>query len=342
MKRKSGLVKQLTKGAALAAGSMLLTKVITGSLSRYRLRDKVVLITGGSRGLGLVLARQLADEGARVVICGRSEETLQRASQDLASRTPDHLAIPCDVTDKEQVRNMIQQIKDEIGEIDVLVNNAGQIQVGPMEAMTEADYESALEVHLWGPLNLLQAVLPDMKKRRRGRIVNIVSIGGKVSFPHLLPYNTSKFAFSGFSEGITAELRRHNIKVTTVYPGLMRTGSPRNIDVKGRHKKEYAWFKTLDSLPGISMDADQAARQIIEALRQGRRTVTLSLPARIATTLHGLAPELTISMFSLFNKLLPKAGNGQQSQKGYESDSRLSTSFLTKKTDKAAVQNLEQ
>lgn len=342
MNTNKGFIKRIAKGTALTIGTILMAKAVTRSSNRLQLRNKVVLITGGSRGLGLILARQLSDAGARVVICGRSEEKLKQAVLDLASRTSETLAIPCDITDKEQVKNMIRQIKKEMGSVDILINNAGTIQFGPMETMNEEDYKEALGVYFWGPFNLIREVLPDMK-RRKGRIVNIVSIGGKISFPHLLPYNTGKHALSGFSEGMAAELRRYNIRLTTVYPGLMRTGSPRNIDVRGQHEKEYAWFKIMDSLPLFSMSADRAARQIIKAMKRGSKTITLSIPAKLATAIHGIAPGLTITIFDLVNLLLPDVimKEGKETQKGYESDSPLTSSFLTMMTDKAAVQNLE-
>ncbi len=341
MKSNSSLATRFLKGTVVAVGAWLSVKAISNSLNKFSLRDKVVLITGGTRGLGLILARQLADEGARIVICGRSEETLRRASEDLASRTDDYMAIPCDITDKQQIKDMIRQVKNEMGSVDILINNAGIIQVGPRESMKEEDYDSAMKSHFWGPLHLMNEVLPDMLEKRDGRIVNIVSIGGKVSFPHLLPYNASKYALSGLSEGMASELRRYNIKVTTVYPGLMRTGSPRNIDVKGQHQKEYAWFKIADSLPLLSMDAEQASRQIIEAMKKGSRTLILSIPAKLAVAVHGIAPRFTISVLDLINSLLPVNKDGEQSRKGYESSSKLSDSILTRKTDEAAKKNLE-
>ena len=159
--------------------------------------------------------------------------------------------------------------------------------------------------------------------------------------PHLLPYNTSRFALSGYSEGLAAELDKYNIKVTTVYPGLMRTGSPRNIDVKGQHEVEYAWFKISDSLPFISMNAERAARKIIIATSKGSRTLTLTMPAKLAVAIHGVAPGLTVSFFDLIDSLLPEASDRYQTKKGFESESQLSESFLTEKTDEAAERNLE-
>ena len=333
--------KKILAGTSIALGGWLAAKKLKKTLNSYRIKGKVVLITGGSRGLGLVLARQLANKGAKVAICGRSEKTLREASRDLSARTKEHISIPCDVTDPQQIKRMVQQVKGNLGSVDILINNAGNIQVGPMDTMTEEDYVSAMKVHFWGPFHAMNEVLPDMMKKGKGRIVNIVSIGGKVSFPHLLPYNTSKYALSGLSEGMSAELKRHNIKVTTVYPGLMRTGSPRNIDVKGQYEKEYAWFKISDSLPFVSMDVERAAGQIIKAMKEGSRTLTLSIPAKLAVAAHGIAPGVTITIFDFINSLLPGEEHGARSQKGYESESRVSSSFLTKKTDEAAEKTLQ-
>lgn len=342
MSKKSGLLNNIIRGTALAAGIILGAKIAANSINKYHLEGKVVLITGGSRGLGIILARQLANEGAKIVICGRSEETLQKASVELSHYEAEFLAIPCDITDKEQIEDLIQQVKNEFGPIDILINNAGIVQAGPVEMMNEEDFKQAMNVHFWGPFYLMRAVLPDMIQKRSGRIVNIVSIGGKISFPHLLPYNTSKYALSGFSEGMTAELSKYSIKVSTIYPGLMRTGSPRNIVVKGQQKKEYAWFKIADSLPVLSTNADLATHKIVETMKAGRKTLILTIPAKLAIAGHGLAPGLTVSVFNLINSLLPAHKGSETEKKGYESESIFSESFLTRKTEKAAEKNLEK
>ena len=130
----------------------------------YNLRDKVVLITGGSRGLGLALAREFAYQGARIVICGRDPNTLKRAQRELATQPSQTLAIPCDVTDQHQVSQLIRTVYQHWQRIDVVVNNAGTITVGPMEVMTHADYEEAMNLHFWAPLYTTLAVLPDMRR----------------------------------------------------------------------------------------------------------------------------------------------------------------------------------
>ena len=120
--------------------------------------------------------------------------------------------------------------------------------------MTLADYQEAMSVHFAAPLIATMAVLPAMRAGGGGRIVNISSIGGKVPAPHMLPYVASKFALTGFSEGLRVELEKENIFVTTVCPGLFRSGSPRNAFFKGRYEDEYAWFATSDVLPVMSID----------------------------------------------------------------------------------------
>jgi NAD(P)-dependent dehydrogenase (short-subunit alcohol dehydrogenase family) len=294
--------------AAAGIGLGLAARALARKTTRADFRGKTVLITGGSRGLGLVLARTFADEGASLVICARDADDLERAREDLTRRGASVLAVPCDVTDRQQVEALVQAARERFGRIDVLVNNAGRIQVGPMEVQTLEDYEASLNTHFWGPLYTILAVLPEMRERREGRIVNISSIGGKISVPHMLPYSAGKFALVGLSEGLRAELAKDGIVVTTVTPGLMRTGSPLQATFKGQHEKEYTWFAISDSLPVLSISATRAAREIVAACRRGDATLTLTLPARLAIPLHGLFPGITADLLGVVNRLLPAPG----------------------------------
>jgi NAD(P)-dependent dehydrogenase (short-subunit alcohol dehydrogenase family) len=328
--------------AAAGAGALMLARGAVKKWGEYDLKEKSVLITGGSRGLGLVMARQFAAEGARVAICARDTEELNRARVDLLERGARVLALPCDVRDRAQVNELMSVVRESFGRIDVLVNNAGVIEVGPVEVMTLEDYEQAMLTHFWGTLYTTLAVLPEMRRRREGRIVNISSIGGKVSVPHLLPYSASKFALVGLSEGLRAELGKDGIKVTTVCPGLMRTGSPRNATFKGRHRAEYAWFSISDALPVSAMKAERAARQIIAACKRGDAEVILSIQAELAVRFHGLFPGLTADLLGLLNYLLPGAGGiGKRRAKGKDSQSGWSPSLLTILNEKAARRNNE-
>jgi NAD(P)-dependent dehydrogenase (short-subunit alcohol dehydrogenase family) len=306
-------------------------------LSAYTLAGKTVVITGGSRGLGLALAREVAAQGAKVVICGRDADSLERARHSLEQLGADVLALPCDVTDQASVQQLFQQAHERFGPVDVLINNAGVIEVGPAETMSVADYEAAMATNFWGMLYPTLAVLPEMRQRMTGRVVNITSIGGKLGIPHLLPYSASKFAAVGFSQGLRAEVASDGIKVVTVCPGLMRTGSPRNAVFRGQHRSEYAWFSISDALPGLSISAEKAARRIVDGCRRGDAEVLFPLPARFAAVVNALAPGLTADALGLVDRLLPGPGGGSaERHKGAESQSWMSPSWLSRLGDRAA------
>jgi short-subunit dehydrogenase len=306
---------------------------------RYRLGGRVVAITGGSRGLGLAMARVFLRRGAKVALLARDPEALERARQLLAGLGTVFVR-PCDVRDETQVRDAMRDVRQELGEIDVLVNNAGTITVGPMDTMTAEEYRESLDVFFWGPLHTTLAVLSEMRKRQHGRIVNISSIGGKISVPHLLPYSVGKFALAGFSEGLRAELLKDNIYVTTIYPGLMRTGSPRNAEFKGKHRAEYTWFLLSDSTPGFSVNADRAARQIVKACEYGKTELVLSVPAKIAVKAHALFPSVSSAVLSTVNRALPEPGDiGQGKAKGAASKTPITESWLSTLDERAAKRN---
>jgi NAD(P)-dependent dehydrogenase (short-subunit alcohol dehydrogenase family) len=304
---------------------------------------RVVVITGGSRGLGLVLARQLAAEGAHLCLLARDEAELARTRTQLAGSPGEILTISCDIRRRADVRAAVDTILDRWSAIDVLINNAGVIQVSPLEHTTTLDFENAMATNFWGPLHLMFEAVPAMRRRGFGRIVNITSIGGRIAVPHLVPYCASKFALVGLSDAIRAELNQYGIRVTTVTPGLMRTGSPMNVAVKGNHQAEYAWFAISDSLPGLSISAERAARQIIDACRYGDPELTITLPARIAMIANNLAPATVARAMVLANRLLPgpNGAEGDRRKRGRESMSRWAPSFATVLTDRAAVANNE-
>ena len=272
----------------------------------------------------------------------RDAAELERASQELTGSGAEVIAVPCDVTSQQDVEAMVRQVLERLGRIDILINNAGVIQVGPFEVTTIEDYEQALRTHFWAPLYTTLAVLPGMRNRGAGRIVNLSSIGGKVSVPHLLPYSASKFALTGFSEGLRAELARSGIYVTTVTPGLTRTGSPRNALFKGKHRAEYARFSISDSLPLLSTSAEAAARRIVAACQHGEAEITLTAPAQIAVRFHGLFSGLTADLLGVASWILPgPEGIGTRSARGRESASALSPSWATTLSERAAAQNDE-
>lgn len=333
-------VQTKERGGRRRGGSFLGALKAALSLDYMSFRGKVVLITGGSRGLGLIMARRLTREGARVAILARDEAELGRAREDLRRRGGDALTVRCDVRERAQVEAAVRKVSSELGPVDVLINNAAIITVGPLEEMTHEDFDDAMRTNFYGPLWMTLAVLPGMRKAGRGRIVNISSLGGEIPAPHIAPYTASKFALTGLSETMRAELSKDGIVVTTVNPGFMRTGSPYNCYYKGLNRREMAWFMMVDSLPLLSLNADRAARIILRAARFGRANITVGTFAKIAARVHGLFPGMIADRMGFLNRLLPGAGGiGTRRAKGTDSLSRLSSSFLTTLTQRAAEEN---
>jgi len=323
----------------LAVGAWALAR---NSRSRFSFAKKVVLISGGSRGLGLVMARQFAREGARIALLARNADELARAKNDLESRGAQVLTVQCDLTDRAQIVSAVETVVAHFGSIDVLINNAGVIEVGPLAHMTREDFERSLAIHFWAPYELTMQVRPLMAKRGGGRIVNISSIGGKIAVPHLAPYVTGKFALTGFSDSTRAELAAENIHVTTVAPGMMRTGSHVNARFKGNYAAEFGWFSFSNGLPLLSMSAERAAAKIIAACRLGQPSLTLTFGARLAIVGNAIAPNLTGSAMKLANRFLPSATtkDGDELRTGWQSRRRPANVF-TRHLDQATARNNE-
>jgi NAD(P)-dependent dehydrogenase (short-subunit alcohol dehydrogenase family) len=313
------ILKPILVAAAAVAAALGLRRLLQQEAD---ISGEVVLITGGSRGLGLALAQAFGAHGCRLVICARDAEELRRAEEKLSrpgrhATAPEVLSVVCDVGDREQVAEMVARALDRFGRIDILVNNAGIIDVAPLDSQPLEAYEQAMDVMYWGVVYPTFAVLPEMQARGSGRIVNITSIGGKTSVPHLLPYNGAKFAATGFSEGLRAELSGSGVTVTTIIPGLMRTGSFLHAYARGQRQKEYGWFSLASSLPLLTMSAEAAARQIVEATRRGEAERTLSLPAQLLARLTGLFPGLVADVNGLANRVMPDP-DGTARERGFD------------------------
>lgn len=313
-------LRRLATLALVGTGAAL---AVRGTRRRktYRFENRVVAITGGSRGLGLVLARELAREGAKLVLLARDPRALERARDELTDLGADVLAIACDVRDPRAVVSAVERTIGTFGRIDVLVNDAGILQAGPLEHMLLEDFEDAMDTNCMGALHTTLAVVPHMRRAGGGRIANIASVGGLIPVPHMLPYTASKFALVGLSEGLRIELAKDRIVVTTVCPGLMRTGSPVNVSFKGDAKKEFAWFALSDRMPLLAMDARKAALKILAGIRRGDAQLLVGGPTRLAKIVHALLPGTFTALAALANRyLLPAAigPEGDLPRKGFE------------------------
>jgi short-subunit dehydrogenase len=288
------------------------------------LEGKVVLITGSSKGLGHVLAEHLIKENCRLAICSRHQHELEEAQQHLEKLGAREVFLQqCDVGDRAQVEDLMRAVLDHYGGLDVLINNAGIIQVGPVESFVHADFQKAMDVIFWGCLNTTLAILPHFQARQQGHIVNITSIGGKVSVPHLMPYNAAKAAAISFSEGMAGELLKDGIHVTTIVPWLMRTGSYINALFQEGNKREFQLFSFMSSAPLLTISADKAARRIIKAIKLRRALKVVGPQARMAMEFHHFFPELTVKLSGIITRLLPRT----QGQKTFEPGKSISEKY---------------
>jgi short-subunit dehydrogenase len=310
----------MKKSRAILHTAQILTGIAVGAAA-YALKSRtpkrrpgqVVLITGGSRGLGLALAERYARSGARLILAARDQEELINARHTLLDReaiqSPDDvLLIPADLTDPAQAAMLIDHAIGHFGRIDVLINNAGIIEIGPVENQPLAAYRRAMATNFFAALHTTHAALPHLLRRNPihgdAAIVNIASIGGKVAVPHMLPYVASKFALVGFSEGLHAELRHKGIRVTTVCPGLMRTGGEAHADYTGQTKKEQRWFNLAAKTPVLAASVRHAANKIYKAVAAGRAEITITPQAWLAARIVGAAPAATQYLASIANHLL--------------------------------------
>lgn len=288
-----------------AAGLRLLPSPV------YSFEGRSVLITGGSRGLGLGLAEGFLSEGAKVTLVARDADELDRAKTLLQEKTGPGgdgriLTIRCDITQPDALRLAVGEAEARFGRLDVLVNNAGSISVGPFESMEQPDFDAQMTLHLDAAMQAIRFALPAFHRAGGGRVVNISSIGGRIPVPHMAAYCASKFALAGLSETLAAELAPKNIRLTTVYPGLMRTGSPIQAVFKGDHEKEYAWFSAFDVTPGISVSMDYAVRRILDGVRYGDAQVAYPLVTPLGALVHAAFPEIFASINRQAARLYPK------------------------------------
>lgn len=277
-------------------------------------KDRVALIAGGSRGLGLEIARQICDRGGKVALLARDAQELARAKDHLANFATAVLTVPCDLLETAQIQSAVQQTLQHFRKIDILINNAGIIEVGPLAHMQLKDFDRALRLHFWAPYILQFLIVPQMRARGGGRIVNISSIGGRIAVPHMAPYSASKFALTGFSDAIRTELARDHIYVTTVTPGMMRTGSHIHATFKGDHAAEYRWFDRSRKIPFGSISAERAASRIVNACARGKPVLIVPFTAYFIIAANALFPNLMARILKMFNRSLPP----QVSQSGDE------------------------
>jgi NAD(P)-dependent dehydrogenase (short-subunit alcohol dehydrogenase family) len=294
---------------------------VTRRLSATKLPPgAVVLVTGGSRGLGLAIASRFAkNHKTRLVLASRHIDELQQAQATLLARFPhlaadDFLLVAADLAKPEECQRLVAETIARFGRIDVLVNNAAIIEIGPAEIMPASAFEAAMQINFYAAFYTTWAALPHLQRQsslpgttgseRRAVIVNIASVGGKIAVPHMLPYTAAKFALVGFSEGLHAELHKSDILVTTVCPGLMRSGGEDHAKFIGDVEAEKRWFMFAATTPGITTTVTHAANKIFRAVTLNRAEITITPQAWLAARFGGLCPETLQLANALTNRFV--------------------------------------
>ncbi len=246
-----------------------------------KLSNQVAVITGASEGIGAAIARRFAGEGARVVLAARSEEKLKALAEELGSERA--LAVPTDVTDAEQVKRLMARTREHFGGLDILVNNAGVGLYASVAEMAWADFEQMWKVNFFGVVRCIREALPDLRERR-GMVVNISSVAGKLAIPYLTGYCASKFALNAFSTGLRMELAQAWVRVVVVCPGTVRTPFHQSAFRSNRLPEVFA----QRSRGGIS--AERVAAATLRAVVRERREVVVPWRLRLAVGFRNLLP----------------------------------------------------
>jgi NADP-dependent 3-hydroxy acid dehydrogenase YdfG len=206
------------------------------------IEGKVVVITGGSSGLGEATARLLSAQGATVVLGARRVERLRSLAGELTGRGRKALAVATDVTDRDQVKGLIDAAVQAYGRIDVMINNAGLMPQAPLERLKVDEWDRMIDVNIKGVLYGIAAALPHMQRQKAGHIVNVSSVAGHKVGPGFTVYAATKYAVRALSEGLRQEVKRYNIRTTVISPGAVATELPDSVsdpDVAERIRKFY-------------------------------------------------------------------------------------------------------
>ena len=252
------------------------------------LKNRVAIVTGASEGIGAALARHLVEHGARVVLGARSAEKLRALAEHLGEERV--LAVPTDVTEPAQVENLVARAVEHFGGLDILVNNAGVGLYGPIAETNWEHFRHMWEVNFFGAVRCTVAALPHLKARR-GVVVNISSVAGKIPVPYMAGYCASKSALNALSDGLRMELARAGVRVVTICPGTVRTQFRMSAFRDG---KNLPVVFQQQEITGISADA--VAQATLRAVQRGQREVVLPFRLRLAAEMRRLFPRLTDSV----------------------------------------------
>lgn len=257
-------------------------------------QGSIFIITGASSGIGQALALKLAEKyKVKLALNARSKDALDETAARARELGSEVITVCGDIANVQVIENLLERTKAELGPCDALINNAGFAKPGAMQKISVSDWRQVFEVNFFAPLQLTYAVLPEMLERKAGKIVNIASVAGKLAFPGSICYSSSKFALTGFSEGMAAEFGTKGIDVITVCPGLVRTEffrknhNPNDVTKMAEEKSLKGWL--LKNV--LTISSQEAAADIIKACEQGGcQEIILTGPGKAMERIAGICP----------------------------------------------------
>jgi short-subunit dehydrogenase len=249
-----------------------------------KLKGSTVIVTGASSGIGRETARAFARAGSNVVLASRNVEALEGLAKELEPLPGRGLVVPTDIADREAVKAMVDRTVNEFGSIDVLVNNAGLGLNAPIVEGSLENIRHLFEVNLFGAIHCIQAVAPHMKERRRGTIVNVSSIVGRLASPYNGAYSATKAGLSALTDSLRLELQPYGVKVTAIYPGYTITGFQRNVLSEVEMPAPSRLVR--------SVGPEAVAKTIVQAVRKGRREAYVSFGDAAAVMIKSVSPRL--------------------------------------------------
>ncbi len=258
-----------------------------------------VLITGASQGIGKATTLLFARKGYDIVLAARQPDRLEAVASEVRSLGRKALAVPTDVTDPEQVQALVQKAIDHYGVLDVLINNAGIYLLGTVEDCSLSDWHKIIDTNLWGYIHTIHALLPHFLERGAGIIVNVGSIGGKVPIPYQVPYTASKYAVTGLTESLQAELKPKGIQVCGVHPNFIKTDLMERAIFRGKDEQDAQDRQDLVQkalkTPVLEKPED-VAKAIWEAVKHQHSEVMVG-SANVSKTAYNLLPGAMQSVF---------------------------------------------